>query len=230
MAEENTGTEDAQGTENTEAEASQQVDTASLMDTEITENGEAEGAEEAKADEAPEAEAEAEGEKEAKAEDDTVPDEYAEFNVEEGVILDQDLVDTFKAEAKEEGLTQAQAQKRIDQAVNLSKTWTTKAIEAHQNQVNEWRDSTKTDPEIGGDKLAVTLAGAKQVRDAFGSKGLTEVLDTYGLGNHPEVIRFFSKVRSAISDDTFVKDGKPTGEPRRAADVFFGKTHTKQEG
>ena len=213
-----------------------QVETPSLLDSVDTETGaetetKAEGETEAKAEGEVESEAETEGEKEEeKAEPEGAPEEYAEFEVPEGAALDQELLTEFKDQFKAENLTQAQAQERVNQGLALATKWQAKAMDMHQATIEDWKNQTCTDPTIGGDKLPQVLAGAKQVRDQFGDEGLTQVLNTFGLGNHPSVIRFFSNVRAALSDDVFVKTGKPTGEPGRAADVLFGGTMNKKEG
>ena len=233
MADETTS---AAATETTEASTTLQVDTTSLMDAVDTETGaetevKAEGETEAKTEGEAESEAKTEGEKEGeKAEPEGAPEEYAEFEVPEGAALDQDLLAEFKDQFKAENLSQAQAQERVNQGLALAAKWQAKALDMHQTQVEEWKNQTRTDPTIGGDKLPQVLAGAKQVRDHFGDEGLTQVLNTFGLGNHPSVIRFFSNVRAAMSDDVFVKTGKPTGTPGRAADVLFGGTMNKKEG
>lgn len=231
----------AAGSETTDTGTPLQAQAPSLLDEAGTETGgddqtdktkaqaEGEGGEtDAKAD--AKDGTKAEGEKDDKGEAEGAPEEYADFTVPEGSTLDPELLAEFKETFKAENLTQEQAQARVDQGMKLAEKWSERAVEMHLKTIEGWRDQTKADPDIGGDKLPQVLAGAKEVRDHFGDEGLTEVLNTFGLGNHPSVIRFFSKVRAAISDDVFVKSGKPTGEPTRAADVLFGATMNKKEG
>lgn len=223
-------------TETTETSTPLQVETPSLLDGVDTETGaETKGEEVVETTETTEGETEGEtkteGEKEEeKAEPEGAPEEYAEFEVPEGAALDQDLLAEFKDKFKEENLTQAQAQERVNQGLALAAKWQERAVEMHQATIEDWKNQTRSDPTIGGDKLPQVLAGAKQVRDQFGDEGFTQVLNTFGLGNHPSVIRLLSNVRAAISDDVFVKTGKPTGAPERAADVLFGGTMNKKEG
>jgi hypothetical protein len=213
-----------------------QVETTSLLDGVDTETGaetraKTEGETEVETEGEAEGEAKTEGEKEKeKAEPEGAPEEYAEFEVPEGAALDQELLAEFKDQFKAENLSQTQAQERVNQGLALAAKWQAKALDMHKATVEDWKNQTRTDPTIGGDKLPQVLAGAKQVRDQFGDEGLTQVLNTFGLGSHPSVIRFFSNVRAALSDDVFVKTGKPTGTPGRAADVLFGGTMNKKEG
>ena len=231
----------AAGSETTDTGTPLQAQAPSLLDEAGTETGgddqitetegktEGEGGETGAKDDAKDG-TKTEGEKDDKGEAEGAPEEYADFTVPEGSTLDPELLAEFKETFKAENLTQEQAQARVDQGMKLAEKWSERAVEMHLKTIEGWRDQTKADPDIGGDKLPQVLAGAKEVRDHFGDEGLTEVLNTFGLGNHPSVIRFFSKVRAAISDDVFVKSGKPTGEPTRAADVLFGATMNKKEG
>lgn len=231
----------AAGSETTDTGTPLQVQAPSLLDEAGTETGgndqtnkteaqaEGEGGETGAKEEAKN-DTKTEGEKDDKGEAEGAPEEYADFKVPEGSTLDAELLAEFKETFKAENLTQEQAQARVDQGMKLAEKWSERAVEMHLKTIEGWRDQTKADPDIGGDKLPQVLAGAKEVRDHFGDEGLTEVLNTFGLGNHPSVIRFFSKVRAAISDDVFVKSGKPTREPTRAADVLFGATMNKKEG
>jgi hypothetical protein len=76
--------------------------------------------------------------------------------------------------------------------------------------VESWGEAVKTDQEIGGAKLDENLAVARRAVDAFGSPALKELLNTTGLGNHPEVVKAFYKAGKAISEDGFVR-GQPKG-------------------
>lgn len=220
-----TETETGQETTDTGSQAPQK----SLMDElEGSETEETKAETEGKTDEEkPEGEAkETEaGEKKEGDEDkpEGAPEEYSDFTVGEDVVLDPEILDEFKAVAKATNLSQEKAQEFVGLAEKLATSWTEKAIEAHNAQRESWRESVKTDPEIGGAKLNETLAGAKAVRDAFGTPELTEVLNTYGLGDHPAVIKFFHNVRGAVSEDFLVKDGKPNRE-KSAAELFYGET------
>jgi len=224
----------ATGTETTDTGTPLQGEGTSMMDELNTQTGEETSTEET-SQETNTGEGETETETEPKGEKETeepegAPEEYAEFEVPEGAALDQELLADFKEQFKAENLTQAQAQERVNQGLQLAAKWQENVVAMHKATVAEWREQVKADPNIGGDKLPQVLAGAKEVRDHFGDPGLTEVLNTFGLGDHPSVVRFFSKVRAAISDDVFVKEGKPTVTSGRAADVLFGSTMNKKEG
>jgi hypothetical protein len=158
----------------------------------------------------------AEGEKSEEGEKDDekpegAPEEYEAFTAPEGVELDAETTDAFKALAKEGNLTQEQAQKYIDLATGLvskqGEALAQQQIAAFEKQVADWGEETKSDAEIGGTNLQATIANATKARDQFGNEGFKTLLADYGLGNHPEVIRFLSKVGAAVSEDGFVAGG-----------------------
>ena len=150
-----------------------------------------------------------------KGEQPAVPETY-EFQMPEGVQLDQDTATEFSATAKELGLTQEQAQKVADIAVKQAQ----RQAETHAALVESWVESVKTDKEIGGDKLEANLGIARKAMDTFGSPELKDVLNASGLGNHPAVIRAFLKAGKAISDDGFVT-GAPKGAETNLANRMF---------
>ncbi len=137
-----------------------------------------------------------------------VPDAY-EFKMPEGVELDGKAADEFGAIAKELKLSQADAQRIADVAVKMQQ----KQAETHVEMVKGWAESCKADKEFGGDNLGQNLATARKAIDAFGSPALKELLNSSGLGNHPEVVRFAFKAGKAISEDTFLRSGARTPTP-----------------
>jgi len=141
-----------------------------------------------------------------------VPESY-EFKAPEGVELDGDATAEFSALAKELKLPAAEAQRIADIAIKMAQ----RQAEQTAKVVKDWADQSRADKEFGGDNLEANLAVAKKAIDAFGSTELKTLLNTSGMGNHPEFIRFAFKAGKAISDDTFVKGGNPaatnTGVP-----------------
>ena len=136
------------------------------------------------------------------------PEKY-EFTMPDGVELDAAAADEFSAIAKELKLSQADAQRIADVATKMQQ----KQAETHVATVKGWAESCKTDKEFGGDNLEQNLSVARKAIDTFGSPELKALLNTSGLGNHPEVVRFAFKAGKAISEDTFVKAGARVPTP-----------------
>jgi hypothetical protein len=128
------------------------------------------------------------------------------FDTPEGMGLDEAGMQEFTVIAKELKLPQDAAKRLVDLEV--------KRIQGQQEQhlklVESWGEAVKSDQEIGGAKLDENLAVARRAVDAFGSPALKELLNTTGLGNHPEVVKAFYKAGKAISEDGFVR-GQPKG-------------------
>lgn len=135
------------------------------------------------------------------------PDEYADFTAPEGVTLNTEAIDALKAFAKEKNLTQEDAQKLVDIGAQVTQANVAKLNEQIAQVQAQWLDAAKTDKEFGGDALNENLSIAARARDTFGTPELKAALDTTGMGNHPEVVRFFVRVGKAISEDRLVSGG-----------------------
>ena len=128
------------------------------------------------------------------------PEQY-EFKAPDGLVFDQNTIGAFSEIAKELDMPQEAAQKILDKVGPVMAKQQAEALEAASSK---WADDVKGDKEIGGDKLAESLATAKLALDKFGSPELRALLNESRLGNHPEVIRFMLKAGKAISEDKFV--------------------------
>lgn len=154
--------------------------------------------------------------------EDKVPEAYADFTIPEGMEIDKDMLEAFLPAFKEQGLTQKQAQERVNDAAKLATHWQQKAIEGFTETTKGWREAIKTDPAYGGEKLGETLALGKRVIDTFGADDaeLKEVIDSYRLGDNPGFIRLMARVGGAISEDVFVAGGKARAAPSMT-DVLY---------
>lgn len=144
-----------------------------------------------------------------------VPESY-EFEMPEGVEIDTVAAEEFAGIAKELKLSKEEAQKVADVGAKMAQ----RQLEAHQKLVSDWIETVKTDKEIGGDALNENLATARKAIDTFGSPELKDLFNQWGIGNHPEVVKFAVKVGKAISDDGFVRGGNTTA-PKSAAEIMY---------
>lgn len=149
-----------------------------------------------------------------------VPEQYADFAFEEGKALDTELADDIKATAKELGLTQSQAQKLADLALKRTESAQSQQAEMLAQARDEWAGQAKADKEFGGDAIEANLATARKALDTFGTPELKALLNESGLGNHPEVIRFFYRSGKAISEDRVIRGGA-AGQPTDPAKRLF---------
>lgn len=146
-----------------------------------------------------------------------VPEQYEDFKFEEGKNLPEGVGDQLKADAKDLGLTQAQAQKLAERELKRIEAAEAKQAETLDTFRSQWADDARADQEFGGEHLDANLATARKALDTFGTPELKGLLNVSGMGNHPEVIRFMYRAGKAISDDGIVKGAPPaaTRDPKR---------------
>lgn len=136
----------------------------------------------------------------------------------DGIQLNGEVADSFKAWAKEHNLPQDKAQQVAELGAKLVQDTQAKFQATVQQQVDGWKTASTNHPEFGGDKLTESLAVAGKALDTFGSAELKTMLRETGLGNHPEVIGLLVKVGKEISEDRFVggKQAASTGDPAKS--------------
>lgn len=143
-----------------------------------------------------------------------VPEKYDLQNPKDSLLGETELKAVEKY-AKENKLTQEEAQAMVTEQAQYSK-------EHVERQKQSWLEASKSDPEIGGDKLSESLSLSKKVLDKFDPKGVFKVeLEKYGYGNHPEMIRLLSAIGRAMEDDKVVHGG-PTVAQKSSAEVLYG--------
>lgn len=134
-----------------------------------------------------------EGEQQAK----NAPESY-DLKTPDGIDVDTEAFAEF---AKDADLTQDQAQKLLEKMATASLARQNAAMEQTRQQ---WASDAKSDKEFGGEKLPENLGVARKAMDQFGSPELKLLLEQSGLGDHPEIIRFFFRAGKAISEDRVV--------------------------
>lgn len=149
------------------------------------------------------------------------PEKY-EFKLPEGAQVDEALLGKFTPLAKELNLSQEGAQKLVDLYAE-AQGQAMKTVTGHWDNLNkEWQGKVNSDKEYGGADLDKNVAIAKLAIDKFGTPELKDALNLTGVGNHPEVVRFFYRVGKAISDDKFdTGNGKTNSAPEDKAKLLF---------
>lgn len=155
----------------------------------------------------------------AKPQEAAVPDKY-ELTMPEGLEPDAALLAKATPLFKELKLTGEQAQKLSDLYADKLAETRKAQLDAWNGVLDGWREAARTDPEIGGARFAENVGAAKTALDRFGTPELKKALDEYGLGNHPELVRFCCRVGKALGEDRLV-DGKPGGGAVDPAKVLY---------
>lgn len=145
--------------------------------------------------------------------------EYSDFTIPDGFELQGEGLDEFKSFAKAKGLTQEEAQKLVDIGAKSAKASQDRIEKQLQTVRNEWANASRSDAEIGGEKLQANLAIAAKALDKYGTPELSKLLHESGLGNHPEIIRAFYRVGNLMQEDKLIS-GSPAA-PNKALQSFY---------
>ncbi len=126
----------------------------------------------------------------------SVPEAY-KFELPEGRALDAKAIELAAPVFKELGLSQEAASKVVGIHAQLMQA----SEEALQTQIAEqnaaWVKESK-------DAKDINTEVAQKAMGKFGTPKLTQYLKESGLGNHPELLRAFTKIGLAIKEDTVV--------------------------
>ena len=202
MAEEETIlTADAPEVATNEEQSETSTETTEAAATETTESTESDAAE-------------TEGQEETEAAG--APEEYATFDLPNDFDMNQDTLAEYHTFAKENNLTQEQAQRGVDMVAQMKQA----EMDAWVQQQKSWVEDAKADAEFGNDKFDESISVAVKARDSFGTSEFNEMLDSSGLGNHPEMIRFLHRVGKAISENSVVVGGTTTAQLTREAVLY----------
>lgn len=149
--------------------------------------------------------------------------DYSDFSLPEGVELDEAMMGQAVELFKETGLPKEQAQKFIDLYASKVQEIAQNQIDTHSQLMEEWQTNAKNDKEFGGDKFEQSIGVAKQALKHFGTPELNELLETHGVGNHPEMIRLLVKVgKLTMEDSPQGSQGNGDSAPKDHATLLYG--------
>lgn len=147
---------------------------------------------------------------------------YADFDLPEGMTVDQVTLDEVTPIFKDLGLTQEQAQKLVSTYASRVQAGEQERVDAFNQLMNDWRDQSLNDKEFGGDNFQENVGIAKQALDKFGTPELSKLLEEHGVGNHPEVIRFMIKVGRLTQEDN-PGNGDKSNEKQDRVSILYPK-------
>lgn len=145
------------------------------------------------------------------------PEAYDLFDLPEGVeVSDAEMMAEFQGVAKALNLTQRQAQRLIDLYIQHQDRLQGRALEGWKQANDMWANQVKEDPELGGDGHARMVGYARAALKRFGSVELNDVLDHLGVGQHPEILRFFARVGRALAEDEVISSPLTTQTKKKS--------------
>lgn len=149
------------------------------------------------------------------------PEAYADFNFSEGYNVDTAIMEKFTELAKGLDLTQEDAQKVMDLAVENMANAQKIQEQAWLKQRDDWVKDIKADKDFGGEKFNETMERAKRSVANFFGDDVLKFLDATGYGDHPGLLKGLAKIDMAVGEDKFV-DGRPSEQMKSVADRIFG--------
>lgn len=143
---------------------------------------------------------------------------YEPFTLADGFSMDDETQTEFTAWAKENDMNQAAAQS----AIEMYQKQQAKQNQAWFDQVDTWRKTAATDPEIGGKDRGEKVATMLKARDAFGKDpALVELMETAGFGDNPALQRFMYRVGKMMSPGK-TEGGIPVAEKKSLGERLYG--------
>jgi hypothetical protein len=149
------------------------------------------------------------------------------------VEIDAALLEKATPLFKEAGLTNDQANKLAPLALDIAAQALKKQNDDFDGLKADWAKAAQKDAEIGGKNWAKSQEQAAKALDHFGApKGseFRKLLDDSGLGNHPEMIRMFSKMGATIKEDDNLEGGdrNPKGKKDKLETLYPDDVPQKQ--
>ena len=157
----------------------------------------------------------------------TPPDTYADFAMPEGIDVDAAAIEEALPVFKELGLTQDAAQKLVDFQAARVQAEGQKQVDAFTQLKQDWHDQSVNDSEFGGDAFAENVALAQSALNNFGTPELKQLMEDYGVGNHPEMLRFMVKVGKLTAEDVPGNTGANSVEGKDVVSAMYPNDRNK---
>lgn len=165
--------------------------------------------------------AESSSESEGKAEEGSKEEISYDLKMPENSLLSESAVDEIAQVAKEQGLSNDQAQKFLDMQSAAISDFQQRMETSHHEQVESWGEEIRADKYLGGENLGKNAELAKRaVSELVGDDFLNE-LDETGYGNHPKLFKLLVSVGKQMYADDLVLAGAQSNQPASMADVFY---------
>lgn len=167
-----------------------------------------------------------------------VPEAY-DFAMPDGMDLDQGLADKATPIFKELGLTNDQASKLVglyaahmkeasEGSTDTAEQWRAQRnAEEAQERSATWLESVKADKEIGGANFEPVKNRVIEAIGAVGTPEMKEAFNTFGWGNHPELVRLVARLIDYTPEDRGERPGSG-GSAKSTAAVLFDHPTSRQ--
>jgi hypothetical protein len=156
-----------------------------------------------------------------------VPESY-EFKVPEG-FYDPKVTDRVTEIAKNLKLQPEDAQKLLDASILEVTQYEDAVKQGLEATKAEWEKVVESDKEIGGPALAESKELSKSALTKFASEGLIKDLEETGFADHPEMLRFLSRIGRSMKESDFITPGSNSdgGDNLSPADKLYDNPTSK---
>ncbi len=142
------------------------------------------------------------------------PERY-ELKLEENSLLGADDLERIEAVARQQGLSNEDAQAFVDKQQ-------AEVFAIIEKRKEAWHKESSMDKEIGGEKFAENAELAKRAFDRVAPEGLKAEMDRTGYGNHPLVLKMFVNLGRMMANDKLVQGGAGGSTSKSAAELLYG--------
>lgn len=139
----------------------------------------------------------------------------------DGMEIDPAFIDRYGELARKYGMDRENATSLLKDAAAVMNRMDAETV---SEQARQWQLQSRNDREFGGSAIDANLSVAKRALDTYGTPELRELMEATGMGNHPEVIRFFFRVGKTLMEDGFIpsQGGRAVSSFDEAARQLFG--------
>lgn len=129
--------------------------------------------------------------------------------------------------AEVQALGQSLIDRHVTEVKNSIDTYNKSLLDAFEKQKNDWRESFKNDPEIGGNRENTTISAAREFIRTHGGTAeqqqeFHQLMETTGVGNHPAMIRMLAKAMSTMSEGKPLPANRPVANFKSKLDKMYG--------
>lgn len=149
--------------------------------------------------------------------DQGAPEEYEDFKLPEGYEVHEEVMGEAKSLFKELDLPQDKAQKLIDLQTKVE----TARAEVWAEQQKTWAKESAEHPDFGGEKFEANAATANKALVKYGGDAVVELLEQFGLQNHPAMVGMFYNIGKDLKEGgDKSSSGASGGGNKRLADMY----------
>lgn len=142
----------------------------------------------------------------------------------EGSLLNDSDLEALLAEAKDRGLSQAEAEASLKQKADFANSIAERAQEAFAQQAADWRKELENDPELGRANLPKTNAAIERVMREFAPPELVEALNDSGYGNFPPLVKMIAAIGARMAEDS-TGQGDQAPATKSPGEDFYSKAN-----